>query len=165
MAENINDDTSGLENVLSSSQSKSSCAFCVEKTSKYTCPRCNVRYCSTVCYKSEKHLRCSELFYKECVMKEMSEEEGSSENKRKMIEMLKKLEEQDREAEDDLDIEDLEERLGEIDINSAEPEAVWLALTDKERKEFELAVKSGEISKVIDIWVPWWSLRDDSKTR
>ena len=151
--------------VLVSPQAQPSCVFCTKETAKYTCPRCNVRYCSSACYKNEKHLQCSEVFYKECVMEAMNEQKGSVESKRKMLDMLKKLEEQDREAQDDLETEDLEERLSEMDINSADPEAVWSALTDKERKEFETAVKSGEISNIIDLWVPWWSNRDDSKIR
>ena len=53
-----------FDNVLSSTNVKTPCAFCVEETSKYTCPRCNLCYCSTACYKSEKHLQCSENFYK-----------------------------------------------------------------------------------------------------
>ena len=151
--------------VLSSPQAKSSCAFCAKETAKYICPRCNVHYCSSTCYKSEKHMRCSELFYKECVMEAMKEQKASDESKRKVLEMLTKLEEQDREAQKDLETEDLEERLGEIDINSADPEALWSALTDRERRNFESAVESGEISNVIGIWVPWWSSRDDSKSR
>ena len=153
-----------LEDVLSSPESNSPCAFCVKNVSKYTCPRCNVRYCSSTCYKSDKHLQCSELFYKDCVLEAMSiKEKGSSEDRLKMLEMLKKLEEQDKE-EDSFDTEDLEERLHDIDINS-DPEAIWSALTENERKEFESAVKSGEICNVVDVWVPWWSLRDDSKNR
>ena len=154
-----------FQEVFSSPQSECSCAFCSQKASKYTCPRCNARYCSSACYKSQEHMRCSELFYKECVMQTLSEQEASGENKRKMLEMLKKLEEQDREAEDDLDADDLGERLGEIDINTADPEEVWSAMTENERKEFESAVKSGEISDIIDVWVPWWSPKDDRKYR
>lgn len=154
-----------FEDVLSSPQTESPCAFCAMKTSKYTCPRCNVRYCSSACYKSEKHLQCSEVFYKECVMEAMNEQKGDDESKQKMLEMLKKLEEQNREAQDDSETEDLEERLGDININSAEPEVVWSALTERERKEFESAVKSGEISNVVDIWEPWWSIGNESKSK
>ena len=151
--------------VLSSPQAKSPCAFCAKETAKYTCPRCNIRYCSSACYKTEKHMQCSELFYKECVIEAMNEQKGSEESKRRMLEMLTKLEEQDRQVQNDLETEDLEERLGEIDINNADPEAVWSALTDRERKDFESAVESGEISNAIDIWVPWWSSRDDGESR
>lgn len=31
------------------------CDICKEKESKYTCPKCNSKYCSLVCFKSEKH--------------------------------------------------------------------------------------------------------------
>lgn len=95
----------------------------------------------------------------------MTARKGSDESQRKMLDMLKKLEEQDREIQDEIEAEDLEDRLGDLDIISAEPEAVWSVLTDKERKEFESAVKSGEISKVINIWVPWWSVRKDKERR
>lgn len=149
--------------VLMSPESNSPCVFCVKKVSKYTCPRCNVRYCSSTCYKSDKHLQCSELFYKDCVLQTLGEQKGSSEDKLKMLEMMKKLEEQDKDQ-DTFDTEDLEERLHDIDINS-DPEAVWSALTENERKDFESAVKSGEIANVIDVWVPWWSRRDGSNNR
>lgn len=152
-----------FEDVLSSSESKSPCALCVKKVSKYTCPRCHVPYCSSACYKSDKHLQCSELFYKDCVMKAMIEQQGTCEEKLKMLEMLKKLEKQDKE-ENVLDTDDLEERLHGIDINN-DPEAVWSALTDSERKEFESAVKSGNISDVIDVWTPWWFVGDDRNNR
>lgn len=159
MAEN----SERFEDVLCSPDSNSPCALCRKNASKYTCPRCNVRYCSSSCYKSGKHSQCSELFYKDCVLEAMNEHKGSAEDKLKMLEMLKKLEEQGRD-EDAFDAEDLEERLQDIDINS-DPEGVWSALTENERQEFESAVKSGEISNLIDVWVPWWSLADDSHKR
>ena len=152
-----------LLDVLSPSESNSPCAICEKKVSNYTCPRCNVRYCSSKCYKSDKHLQCSELFYKDCVLQALSGEKCRSEDKLKMLEMMKKLEEQDKE-EDAFDTEDLEERLHDIDIDS-DPEAVWSALTENERNDFESAVKSGDISNVIDVWVPWWSVRDGSENR
>lgn len=96
-------------------------------------------------------------------MEAMIEQQGTCEEKLKMLEMLKKLEKQDKE-ENALDTEDLEERLHGIDINN-DPEAVWSALTDTERKEFESAVKSGNISDVIDVWTPWWSVGDDRNNR
>ena len=44
------------------------CPLCLKNQSKYTCPRCNTRYCSVDCYKSVKHKDCSEMFYKDCFM-------------------------------------------------------------------------------------------------
>ena len=98
-------------------------------------------------------------------MEAMSGQKGSDESQRKMLDMLKKLEEQDRDIQEEIEVEDLEERLSELDINSADPEEVWSVLTERERHDFESAVKSGEISNVIDIWVPWWNLGKDDKSR
>ncbi|KAJ1357430.1 hypothetical protein KIN20_015576 [Parelaphostrongylus tenuis] len=44
------------------------CAFCwTERREQYKCPRCNANYCSLRCYRCERHSKCSEGFYKECV--------------------------------------------------------------------------------------------------
>nr|CAD2186109.1 unnamed protein product [Meloidogyne enterolobii] len=44
-----------------------SCSFCpTDKLEKdlYKCPKCQKFYCSVRCYRSKKHLECSELFFK-----------------------------------------------------------------------------------------------------
>ena len=48
---------------------------CKKEKPKYTCPRCNIRYCSSACYKSEGHLQCSENFYKECFMEGLRDQQ------------------------------------------------------------------------------------------
>ncbi|KAJ8315934.1 hypothetical protein KUTeg_005948 [Tegillarca granosa] len=53
---------------------KSFCKICLKDESQYTCPRCNIQYCSVDCYKSEKHVDCSEAFYKDCFMEETATE-------------------------------------------------------------------------------------------
>ena len=60
-----------LEPVSSDTDCPSVCPLCLKQPSKYTCPRCNTRYCSVDCYKSEKHRDCSEMFYKHCFMEGM----------------------------------------------------------------------------------------------
>ncbi|ODV87953.1 hypothetical protein CANARDRAFT_193759 [[Candida] arabinofermentans NRRL YB-2248] len=32
------------------------CEVCLENKSKYKCPKCGIRYCSLICFKSEKHV-------------------------------------------------------------------------------------------------------------
>ena len=96
-------------------------------------------------------------------MEAMCEQQSSGEDKHKMLELLHKLKKQDEE-EGFQDAVDLEERLKNVDINN-DTEAVWSALTDSEHKEFESAVKSGEISHVIDVWIPWWTKQDDRNNR
>ena len=68
------------------------CGLCLSQLSCYTCPRCNVPYCSLVCYRSTNHSVCSEEFYKESVMRELKDtNETESEGKRRMQEILLKL--------------------------------------------------------------------------
>ena len=40
-----------------------SCQLCVKNWANYTCPKCNIGYCSVTCYRSEYHKNCSEQFY------------------------------------------------------------------------------------------------------
>ncbi|PFX23395.1 Zinc finger HIT domain-containing protein 2 [Stylophora pistillata] len=96
-------------------------------------------------------------------MEAMCDQQSSREDKRKMLELLQKLKKQDEE-EGVQDTVDLEERLQNIDINN-DTDAVWSALTNRERKEFESAVKSGEISGAIDVWIPWWTKVNDGNYR
>jgi len=46
--------------------------------------------------------------------------------------------------------------LNGIDLNDAEQ--VWSSLTDSEKAEFEHLVKSGDISKILPQFTPWWCL-------
>ncbi|XP_034041052.1 zinc finger HIT domain-containing protein 2 [Thalassophryne amazonica] len=65
------------------------CMLCKCKPSSYTCPRCNLPYCSLACYRSPDHSECSEEFYKESVLqalKDMGKTE--SEGRKKMQDIL-----------------------------------------------------------------------------
>ena len=37
------------------------CSICTEKTTKYRCPKCDVKYCTLVCFKTHK-ISCEENF-------------------------------------------------------------------------------------------------------
>lgn len=114
---------------------------CERNASKYSCPRCNLLYCSLTCYKSEKHLRCSENFYKECVLENLGGTETDDSSKQKMLEiLLRNHEEEANDVDDELDSDDEEykdimERLQGIDLDNSE--MVWNKLTCDERQEFE----------------------------
>ena len=98
-------------------------------------------------------------------MTTLSEQEVGSESKRKILEMSRKLEEEDREANSGFVTDDFEEQLGEIDLNTTDAEVIWSAMTEKEKKQFEAAVETRHIYEMIDIWVPWWSPRCDTQNR
>lgn len=68
------------------------CVFCKCKPSCYTCPRCNLHYCSLSCYQSPDHSACSEKFYKEAVLQELKDMGSTeSEGRKKMQEILVRL--------------------------------------------------------------------------
>ncbi|XP_072292821.1 zinc finger HIT domain-containing protein 2 [Eucyclogobius newberryi] len=74
---------------IDKSKSRAVCMLCSCKPSLYTCPRCNVPYCSLSCYKSPEHSVCSEDFYKESVLQELKEMgKTEEEGKKKMQEIL-----------------------------------------------------------------------------
>lgn len=57
---------------------------------------------------------------------------------------------------DDEELTSINERLNGIDLNDAEQ--VWSSLTDSEKAEFEHLVKSGDITKIVPQYIPWWCL-------
>ena len=139
------------------------CQLCLKYLSKYTCPRCNVKYCSLECYKSRKHVQCSEMFYKQCVMETLQGDTVDNHEKRKMMEILKRFEQEEKEqslGEEELELgENLEERLEGLDLDQ-DTEKIWEKLTQEEKKEFQRAVDDGYIGSLVDTWVPWWISRD-----
>ncbi|XP_004929080.3 zinc finger HIT domain-containing protein 2 [Bombyx mori] len=148
------------------------CGLCEEQKSKYCCPKCGILYCSLGCYKSDKHLECSENFYRDWVNEELSSQNVDEESKRKMIEILKKmqnesndnvddLENDDHIDSDDYDEEDLHDRIKNLDINDAD--AIWSALTEDEKNEFEALISQGDVGSILPQWEPWWTKRTKSK--
>lgn len=127
------------------------CFFC-QGTSKYSCPQCLVRYCSVVCYQSKPHQACSEHFYKQQVMKELKQMKGSDAEKRKLMEMLSRLNQNN--DEETLETAGICERLSNISLDDVD--AIWEKLTDKEKENFQRRVQSGNLD-FIKIWTPWWT--------
>ncbi|XP_044261411.1 zinc finger HIT domain-containing protein 2 [Tribolium madens] len=131
------------------------CEFCSNALAKYTCPKCKSKYCTLVCYQSEKHLQCSEEFYKDCIVEELAQEDNE-EGKKKMLEILKRshLEEDDLDSDDD-EFADIAVRLAGVDLDDADQ--VWEKLTKDEKQEFVAFLKSEDVTKLIPSWEPWWS--------
>jgi hypothetical protein len=136
------------------------CFFCLKNFSKYTCPRCNVAYCSVSCYNSEKHLHCSEGFFKENVLGELSQRSKDPEDVQNILRMLKNLEDEAVAEEEKPEEPSLEDRLSNINLDSAEPNVIWDSLTEEEKREFESSLKSGYLSEIIEEWIPWWHPSD-----
>ncbi|XP_004245472.1 uncharacterized protein [Solanum lycopersicum] len=146
------------EGVSSSSELNSSsriiCRVCQKQFSQYTCPRCNTRYCSLPCYKSHS-LRCTESFMRENVMEELQHLQPNDGSKQKMLDILKRFH-----SEDEADIMDEDDSpLSEETIQKvlSGNQISFEDLSAEEKKHFQRAVASGELSKLIKPWEPWWS--------
>ncbi|XP_046543965.1 zinc finger HIT domain-containing protein 2-like isoform X1 [Haliotis rubra] len=138
------------------------CSICVGQEARYTCPRCNIPYCSLACYRHEKHGSCSEAFYKDWVIDELSHNTAGMEDREKILEILQR--EQEARDEDDVDSDDeeedaddpgLEERLEGLDLD-ADAGDVWRRLTEKEKQEFSQMLEDGRLANLVEVWTPWW---------
>lgn len=136
------------------------CGLCKVNFASYKCPKCHVPYCSLACYKGDAHASCSESFYKDQFLAELKTKKAAPEEKTKMLEMLKRIEDEhadDEDTADDIDSMSLEERLQGINLEDVESaDRVWELLTPAEKKEFSTAISSGVLLSSLEPWVPWW---------
>ncbi|KAH9013874.1 hypothetical protein EDB84DRAFT_1228143, partial [Lactarius hengduanensis] len=51
---------------------------CRRQFSRYTCPRCNLLYCSLSCFRAEGHSQCSEPFYRDQLASDIHTEPSTS---------------------------------------------------------------------------------------
>ncbi|KAF8551352.1 hypothetical protein OG21DRAFT_291769 [Imleria badia] len=156
------------------------CGICRRQISRYTCPSCNLFYCSLKCFQSEPHSRCSEMFYRKEIELGIKSESSKTEGDRnKMIELLKRIEDQSAADEDGLfhppDEENGEDslahRFSAIDISSASADDLLRLLTQKERDKFFVALKdpsSGLVRELLESaelektrQPPWWDAPSD----
>ncbi|KAK2463625.1 hypothetical protein APHAL10511_004376 [Amanita phalloides] len=154
--------------------SASVCSLCGRQFAKYTCPTCNVPYCSLSCFRSQAHSQCSESFYKKELESDIrSSPSNSMEERRKMMELLKKFEETSNvEAlnliDDEDPSDDLAERLQNINLDAVSPDELWSLLNTRERSQFMEALRdpSGEFAqqllsnKELVGQIPWWEESD-----
>ncbi|XP_055643703.1 zinc finger HIT domain-containing protein 2 [Toxorhynchites rutilus septentrionalis] len=151
------------------------CKICNISPFKYCCPRCNILYCSLVCYKAESHTQCSESFYRENVIQEMALTRGdhqAEQSTRQMVDILKRLDQTEREHEasgespvDDNDDDEIDSDDGEVEpelidrmegVNLNDADAIWNRLTEEERNEFRSMLESGDVSQIMPMLEPWW---------
>jgi len=140
------------------------CNFCEGMPRKFTCPRCNADYCSLKCYQSLQHQSCSEQFYKECVTQELGNQEVSQEGKKKMVDILQRMnddEDDTIDSDDDEDPLDLAERLQGVNLDDAAE--TWAILTKEERRQFSELLQSGDVSNILPEWNPWWKYKVKTK--
>ncbi|WCJ19621.1 HIT-type Zinc finger family protein [Euphorbia peplus] len=136
------------------------CQVCQKQFSQYTCPRCNSQYCSLPCYKAHG-LRCTESFMRANVVEELGQMQPNDETRQKMLDILKRFHsEEEVEAMDEDDSVLSEETVQKIFSGDS---FSFDDLSVKEKKQFQRAVASGELSKLIEPWDPWW-LKPSART-
>ncbi|XP_062146496.1 uncharacterized protein LOC133854353 [Alnus glutinosa] len=137
------------------------CHVCQKQFSQYTCPRCNSRYCSLRCYKSHG-LRCTESFMRDNVVGELQQMQPDDQTKRKMLDILKRLHsEEETDSMDEDDSTSLSEEIIQKILSG--DQVCFDDLSVEEKKRFQRALASGELSKMIEPWDPWW-LKPSART-
>lgn len=124
------------------------CGFCPvgeAQPTRYTCPRCNVPYCSLRCYRA--HGTCAEDFYRDQVLGELR---GRSASPSRLAGALRRLREQ-REAEDEPEEAGLRPGPAPGGLSG-----LWERLAPAEKAAFERLLSRGEAGRLLPPWRPWW---------
>jgi hypothetical protein len=136
------------------------CRVCTTQEARYTCPRCNIPYCSVDCYRSHGE-SCTEQFFESHVRSEMqftSKERGDDDKKQQksMQELLERVKEFQEQQQQDDDEETLIERMQELAMLDRAGKLTLESLTDEEKKRFLGEVADGRLGKLVQLWSPWW---------
>ncbi|BDA48131.1 probable zinc finger HIT domain-containing protein 2 at N-terminal half [Coccomyxa sp. Obi] len=152
------------------------CKVCLIQFAKYTCPRCNLQYCSLNCYKKHGD-RCTEGFHSENVEKQLRQTITTDEEKRKMMEILRRFNESDETlpgsdmieegeesgaeegAEEGLSVETLAKLMAQIE-QGQDVEIQESDLSPEDLAAFERAVASGSLARLVVPWQPWWRTQE-----
>ncbi|DBA99918.1 TPA: hypothetical protein ACH3X1_013802 [Trebouxia sp. C0004] len=154
------------------SSMRSICKVCQQQWSKYTCPRCNLQYCSLECYKKHGQ-QCTETFYRDNVTAHLESAQTSDSERHRILSILQRFQQDDSsnhaahqssnadsEQDDENELamsEALLQKLslseGQEDLDISEED-----LTADELRAFKRAVVSGKLNNMVQIWTPWWNL-------
>lgn len=86
---------------------------CVKEYGKYTCPKCDIPYCSLSCYKKHGE-NCLETFYHENIVENLKSLKSTNEEKVEMLNILKRVKEAE---ETQVSNDSLIEKLEELDLS------------------------------------------------
>ncbi|CBZ51503.1 conserved hypothetical protein [Neospora caninum Liverpool] len=166
-----------------STRSAATCQVCRRAVSKYTCPKCRARSCSSKCYKVHNAGRCAKQFQEEQVVEAVKAARVTAIDKRRFELKLSRLrkqelgeeEDEEEEAEDDeeqrKDRREEEEEPGEDSAllegmdDERHAQLIELAqkgmldedsLTEEERRAFHNALGTGALAQYLEPWEPWW---------
>ncbi|XP_029469812.1 zinc finger HIT domain-containing protein 2 [Rhinatrema bivittatum] len=147
------------------------CGLCLVAPGRYTCPRCNVRFCSLPCYRGASHRRCSEAFYRRAVLQELRRRCPPTDG---TVQDILLRDWQSRAApgvEEWLTGPQEEEEPGCLDtqgdilgyLEKEEDRQLWARLTPQEKEEFQQLLKNGGIGALVPEWRPWWERHETAQ--
>ncbi|GAA5972138.1 hypothetical protein JCM11641_002511 [Rhodosporidiobolus odoratus] len=164
------------------------CGICNERLSRYTCPTCNLPYCSLACFRAEQHAGCSEAFQRQTLKEEVqgAPKDESEDEKKRMLRMLRDFEEKQRELEEldegeeseedesaegqarRAEREELEKKLAGMDLDTLDPDALLSLLTPAQQAAFETTLQDPmQVNKLVDDYFepdePWWIMAEERK--
>ncbi|GAC94836.1 hypothetical protein PHSY_002409 [Pseudozyma hubeiensis SY62] len=143
------------------------CNICYAKPAAYNCPRCNIPFCSLVCFRRQQHQECSAAFSSSSLSLVGRPDQGAAEEDRtKVVDILARLERNEKDArlisedhddDGDSDNEDAEDEqltgvradVTEDQIEGASTDALLAMLTEKERRNFLEAVKDPQSASAL----------------
>jgi len=145
------------------------CPLCKRDYSKYSCPKCGIRYCSLACYKLHGK-KCVDEFYQKRIQENFPH---LSEDKQiQVIEQLNKVKECDRSTKNDdnahlveMALKEMSEQLVMKTGNSKSTEGTTSEETDEDStlkfpevviEDFRRSILDGRMTRMLNIWVPWW---------
>ncbi|KAL3666094.1 hypothetical protein V7S43_008885 [Phytophthora oleae] len=140
------------------------CRVCTTQEARYTCPRCNIPYCSVNCYRFHGE-GCTEQFFETHVRSEMqltSNSRGHDEKKQQksiqeLLERVKEFQEEQQQVDDE---EALMQRMEELALLDREGKLTLESLTLEEKKKFLGEVADGRLGKLVQLWSPWWVMSE-----
>lgn len=134
---------------INNNSDKRHCLVCDQTNCQYTCPKCGLFYCSLKCYRSQEHLKCTEEFHKDQVIKHMRTHSVDPELRDKVIELLC-----------DMNIGDDKSgpKQGKKKLKTRKYGNESFHLTDEEWTKFDSLVESGGIFNLLpsSFWDPWY---------
>mmetsp|Transcript_25276 Transcript_25276/g.71095 ORF Transcript_25276/g.71095 Transcript_25276/m.71095 type:complete len:370 (-) Transcript_25276:116-1225(-) len=138
------------------------CGVCTRSAACYTCPRCQLGYCSLSCYKGHS-VRCTESFYQDQVQEELKGQRATGEERRKLeriVAELHNLGEGDGEDDSESGDEDCEaaaeKRLLDLVAKAESGDLNFEDLTEEEAQAFHSELKRGALGQTLGPWEPWW---------
>jgi len=126
------------------------CLVCKRNERRYTCPKCQVAYCSLDCYKKHNE-GCAESFYQQNIFGVLQSTHATEQDKKNILQILSRIRENETTSQEEADIFD---RMSQLDLDSPD---LFSQLSKEEQTTFMNLIQNGRAGTLISVWEPWWT--------